>query len=279
MKEQNYFKTCNGIELLTEWSDRRTSPKAPTEYQKNRRKAKKAAAALFDHLIIEAGEKPRNGAEFADGMPYTSSSGFGCIWLVDNQARKLGTNLYLRGVAISADGFPVIFWERMENGDECGDEWEIVKPITEQEHLKNSASQLYLTHSEHLHENHRSHYIIRYNFWYLAEFETKDQLDFFLDMMRIKKKLTERRSGTPYGVFERYKLNVKYIDISFLSIDEIPGNAKPFKALSNGSIVTCYFLNKHGYLYIFRPNPNFKNIYKPLLTAEHLAHVKIYGQY
>lgn len=279
MKDQKYFKTCNGIELLTKWSDRRTSPKAPTEYQKNSRKAKKAASDLFTHLVFEKGEKPIDGTDFADEMPYTSSSGFGCIWLVNNQARKLGTDLYLKGIAISADGYPVIFWEHMEDGEESGEKWEIVKPITEREELKNKAVQLYLTYSERTHENHRSRYIIHYNLWYLAEFETKDQLSFFMRTMRIKKKLIERRFGAPYGLFEQYKLNAKYIDISFMSLDEIPNIAKPFKALSNGSIVTCYFLNKKGYLYIFRPNPNIKNIYKPLPVAEHIAHHKIYGTY
>lgn len=62
-------------------------------------------------------------------------------------------------------------------------------------------------------------------------------------------------------------------------MSDIPENAKPFKALSNRSIVTCYFLNNGKEITIYRPNPNAKDIFIPLETKEHIAHQRMYGIY
>ena len=65
----------------------------------------------------------------------------------------------------------------------------------------------------------------------------------------------------------------------FWKLSDLPEGAKPFKALSNGSIVTCYFLNDGKEITIYRPNPNAKEVYQPLELKEHIAHRKIYGTY
>ena len=64
----------------------------------------------------------------------------------------------------------------------------------------------------------------------------------------------------------------------FWKIEDLPEGIKPIKALSNGSIVTCYYKTDKEAV-IYRPNPNAKEVYDPLETAEHIAHKKIYGTY
>lgn len=117
--------------------------------------------------------------------------------------------------------------------------------------------------------------------FYLAEFETEEQLKFFLDTLGVKiAQEVEKRESDLLGVYTRYELSHRIEgDNGFLSLEEIPQNAKPIKALSNGSIVTCYYLNDGETVKIYRPNPNKKEIYKPLSTEEHIKHVQIYGLY
>lgn len=55
--------------------------------------------------------------------------------------------------------------------------------------------------------------------------------------------------------------------------------AKPIKALSNGSIVDCYYVNDGKDVKFYRCNPNAKKFYKPLSLEEHIAYQKQYGIY
>ena len=70
-----------------------------------------------------------------------------------------------------------------------------------------------------------------------------------------------------------------YHDGGFWSLDELPEGVRPIKALSNGSIVTCYFLNDGETVTIYRPNPNAKAVYHPMTIQQHVAHVQVYGSY
>lgn len=122
---QNYFKTNNGLQLLCDWSGGRYSE---TEYTKNESTALKAARRVYNSLIIEAGEKPRSAAEFAGGLGYTSSSSFAALWLVNNQAKKRGTEgTYFDGIALTIDGAPVAVYTIYKNGNEAGEVYEIIK--------------------------------------------------------------------------------------------------------------------------------------------------------
>ena len=78
-----------------------------------------------------------------------------------------------------------------------------------------------------------------------------------------------------HGEYIEYRLSHSIDDNnSFMKLSDIPNGAKPFKALSNGSIVDCYFLNDGKTIHIYRPNPNAKNVYKPLDTKDHIDFVK-----
>jgi hypothetical protein len=63
----------------------------------------------------------------------------------------------------------------------------------------------------------------------------------------------------------------------FWSLDELPSGVVPFIGLSNGSLVTCYAANDGEKISLYRPNPNAKEVYKPMTTAEHIAYVRKHG--
>ena len=130
---------------------------------------------------------------------------------------------------------------------------------------------------------HRTPFIIHTlsGMYHVADFQTQEQLNKFLDTLGIKVgKMLEQNEGGLLGVYSRYELSHKINDDGhFTSLEELPKGAKPIKALSNGSIVTCYYLNDGETVTIYRPNPNSKSIYKPLSINEHIKHVKTYGIY
>lgn len=134
-------------------------------------------------------------------------------------------------------------------------------------------------------EYHRSNIIIhRSSMFYFAEFNTMEQLQFFANMLGFTFKLKEERQQRDHedGLYREYSISHKFVDDItglFWKLSDLPKGVKPFKALSNGSIVTCYFLNDGETITIYRPNPNAKEVYKPLEIQEHIAHKKIYGCY
>lgn len=132
---------------------------------------------------------------------------------------------------------------------------------------------------------HRSTYIIHIGQWYFAEFETGKQFDFFCETVGLH--LGEQIECKPFmgdeeNEYRSFRLNC---DISrnekyFYTRAEVPAEAKPIKALSNGSIVTCYYYNDGETLHFYRPNSNApRAIYDPLTIDQHINHVKIYGLY
>ncbi len=128
---------------------------------------------------------------------------------------------------------------------------------------------------------HRSKIILHDGMYYFAEFANLDQLNQFAATLGFSYELRETRETERFGKYEVYNISHK-IDNGwhgFFSLDELPENTKPFKALSNGSNVTCYFANDGKTITIYRPNPNSKEVYKPLSHNEHIAHKRIYGTY
>lgn len=65
----------------------------------------------------------------------------------------------------------------------------------------------------------------------------------------------------------------------FWKKEDLPSGAKKIKALSNGSIVDCYYKKEKSAVCFYRPNPNAKNVYKPLSIEEHIKHQKENGIY
>lgn len=81
------------------------------------------------------------------------------------------------------------------------------------------------------------------------------------------------------AVYE-WELSHEFIsDRGFSKLESVPSNAKPIKLLSNGSIVDGYYTNDGKTITLYRPNPNYKDIYKPLSTKDHIAFQREHGIY
>ncbi len=156
-------------------------------------------------------------------------------------------------------------------------------------------------------ENHRARVIIHDGQWHIAEYADMDQLREFaravggfawtLDHVDT---MEYRRSGSAWVKCEPYKIecytlshkingNAKchwwpgneffggtWCD-SFWTQDEIPAEAFPIVAGSNGSLVRCYATNDGNTINIYRPNPNAKAVYCPLTISSHLAYIRAHG--
>lgn len=50
----------------------------------------------------------------------------------------------------------------------------------------------------------------------------------------------------------------------FYTLAEVPKEAKPYYDIVNAEYVTCYILDTGDKVTTYKPNPNAKNVYKPL---------------
>ncbi len=112
--------------------------------------------------------------------------------------------------------------------------------------------------------------------YHFAEMDTAEQLERFAQMLGFSYTLEDVSYSKKHGEYKRYRLSHTINDRTghFWKLSDIPAGAKPFKALSNGSIVDCYFLNDGETIHIYRPNPNAKEVYKPLTLEEHINFVR-----
>ncbi len=107
---------------------------------------------------------------------------------------------------------------------------------------------------------------------HLGRFPSMTKLQEFLDFAGLKlgEKTEERHSGKA-GMFRMWNVEPAEVDDrGFTKLIHLPEDVKPFTGLSNGSLVTCYLYNDGKVLHIYRPNPNYEAIYKPLSTEEHI---------
>ena len=108
--------------------------------------------------------------------------------------------------------------------------------------------------------------------FHVARFPSIDSMATFCKRFGLHLKLIEQNFGVRiYAVRERFQ------DKFFLSIKDLPDNAKPMKVLSNGSIVTGYVSRDGDIITVYRPNPNVESIYKPMTQKCHIAYQKKYG--
>ena len=136
----------------------------------------------------------------------------------------------------------------------------------------------YLSKVSRIDKYHRSEIILhRGNGFYLAEFYEQEQLDEFARMMGFIYTLRKYQRGGRYIHYWEYDLSHKFVDGlggGFWHLSDLPEGAKPFLGLSNGSIVTCYFVNDGKTITIYRPNPNSEEVYHPMPLTEHIEHQK-----
>ena len=114
--------------------------------------------------------------------------------------------------------------------------------------------------------------------FYFAGFQNIGQLDFFARTLGFS--YSKRKENDNGGVvYTEMNMSHGIEEHYFWCLSEIPLDAKPIKAHSNGSIVTCYFVTTADTIHFYRPNPNAKEVYKPLPLDDHIAHNRIYGSY
>ena len=92
--------------------------------------------------------------------------------------------------------------------------------------------------------------------------------------------MREERPGIYGGIYREYNISKEIKDVKhFWKLEDLPNGVRPIQALSNGSIVTCYYHTTENLIEFYRPNPNAKEIYNPLSTMEHIAHQRRFGTY
>ncbi len=129
---------------------------------------------------------------------------------------------------------------------------------------------------------HRSHVIVhRPDGFYLAEFRTMEQLAEFAKMLGFTYTVRRQEESKMYGRYTEYDIDRKFVDEyggGFWSANDLPAEVEPFQALSNGYIVTCYFVNDGETITIYRPNPHSR-LYDPMSLFERMGFVKRHGLY
>ena len=126
-----------------------------------------------------------------------------------------------------------------------------------------------------------NHPIVLHKNWgyHLGRFPSMEKLYEFMEFAGIKMgELIEERHEGKAGMYRQWLVEpIELDDRGFSDLSVIPEDAKPFTGLSNGLLVTCYLYNDGETLHIYRPNPNNKDIYKPLSTEEHRKHCREQG--
>ena len=69
--------------------------------------------------------------------------------------------------------------------------------------------------------------------------------------------------------------NIEIQEKLFRTMEEIPENAVKYTDLSNGSLVDCYYTNENNIYTQYRPNPNAKEVYKPMGLKQHIEYISI----
>lgn len=122
-------------------------------------------------------------------------------------------------------------------------------------------------------------YIIQKGWYAYCAYHTEKGFNDFLERCNIDlSKYTPRVNETEEnGKIETYYLDVQVEEVSFWKLEDIPVGAIKFTGLSNGSYVDCYYIHTENGAKIFRPNPNAKEVYKPMSIEEHIEFSRING--
>lgn len=126
-------------------------------------------------------------------------------------------------------------------------------------------------------EEHGYKYLIRKGFYSYDAYKTDEGFEFFLNSRNLELVFKEEFENEEKGIVKIYDVIGSVDERLFWSMEEIPEEAEVFTGLSNGSLVECYYLHTGNGSVIYRPNPNAKEVYKPLPIDEHIAFQSVYG--
>lgn len=110
-----------------------------------------------------------------------------------------------------------------------------------------------------------------------SAYKTDKGFQFFLESRNLKLNLVDEFYNEKSGTVKLFDIIGEIHENSFWHIEEIPVDAIPYKDLSNGKIVTCYYKHIENGSIIYRPNPNAKDVYKPLPIDEQIKYQEING--
>lgn len=115
---KDVYTTETGLKLLKSFAQVESGrDNCHEEYDKNERKAKRAARRLLSSGALEIVK----GSDLVGGLAYTSSGCFAGLWNCNTEARKRGTQAYFKGVAMTDDGAIVaVYTDHDEAGNETG---------------------------------------------------------------------------------------------------------------------------------------------------------------
>lgn len=115
----------------------------------------------------------------------------------------------------------------------------------------------------------------------VASFNNAGQLERFISEFEIdidhESKQTHHNDVD--GKVIMFKCLNNFYNPLFWNLSELPEGCKKVKALSNGSVVDCYFLKNGLDIIIYRPNPNAANVYNPMELDERIKHYSERGVY
>ena len=111
----------------------------------------------------------------------------------------------------------------------------------------------------------------------IAAFKTDTGYKHWLERSNLKVEHLEDKRDTKYGLIQIFHASGTIEEKLFQNLSEIPNGAVKYKGLSNGSLVDCYYLKTETGSIEFHPNPNAKEVYKPLSLEESIAHHAVRG--
>lgn len=114
--------------------------------------------------------------------------------------------------------------------------------------------------------------------FHFASFNTLEQLKRFVAKFGGKLKVKDKINFDNGEKFYSLTCGLNFVTSGcFYDRSEVPFNSKPIKALSNGSIVDCYYTVNGDTVAFYRPNPNAKNVYEPMAILDHIKYQKENG--
>lgn len=100
--------------------------------------------------------------------------------------------------------------------------------------------------------------------WRHLSFKTFDAFKNYADYLGVTYEYWDNCDSV-----KRYRLSHDIKEMkSFWHLHELPEGVKPIKAMSNGSMVTCYFRTMEHDVEFYRPNPNAKEVYDAMPWEE-----------
>ena len=119
-------------------------------------------------------------------------------------------------------------------------------------------------------------HILKKDVYSYTAFRTDKDLNDFIkrtgaNFIKHNEVMTAEHGKVQWFVAENIEIQEKL----FWRMEEIPENTIKYTDLSNGSLVDCYYTNENDIYTLYRPNPNAKEVYKPMELKQHIEFISI----